>query len=236
MTAHVGGLLGLILWRHFYDGSYLRHAGDLTQLDYAQHRSGVRTQVSRPEIIVIGASAGGVEALRTLVNCFPHDLPASVLVVVHTSPENGHLAKVLGRNGVLTAVTATHGMPLSPSRIYVAPPNHHLTIYDRHLLLSIGPKVNRHRPAVDPLFESAAETYGKRVIGVVLTGYLDDGTAGLVAIKRLGGIAIVQDPNDAVAPDMPRNALKHAKIDYCLPITEIGPLLVQLVKGIKTKK
>jgi two-component system chemotaxis response regulator CheB len=89
--------------------------------------------------------------------------------------------------------------------------------------------VNRHRPAIDPLFESAARIFGDRVIGVVLTGYLDDGSAGLVAIKKLGGIAVVQDPNDAVAPNMPRNALKHVSVDYCLPITEIAPLLIHLV-------
>ena len=118
--------------------------------------------------------------------------------------------------------------------MYVAPPDHHLIVVDSRVMLWRGPKVNRHRPAIDPLFESTAKVFGKRVVGVVLTGYLDDGTAGLARVKAEGGIAIVQDPQDAVAPNMPKNALAHVQVDHCMPLMHIAPLLVRLVNGRKS--
>ena len=185
----------------------------------------------RPDIIVVGASAGGIEVLLRLMRELPRDLAASVFVVVHRGAAPGHLAEVLGRRGQLTTVAAKDATTIVPRRVYIAPPGFHLTLKNYHTQLSVGPKINRHRPAVDPLFLSAAHEYGSRVIGVVLSGYLDDGSAGLAAIKEQGGIAIVQDPDDAVAPDMPRNALRAVDVDYCLPAAEIAPLLVKLVNG-----
>lgn len=181
------------------------------------------------DIIVVGASAGGIEALRVLVGALPEDLAASVFVVLHTSPESpGMLAGILDRFGSLSAVTAKDGERIRPGTIYVAPPDRHLLIEPGVVRTTRGPKENRFRPAVDPLFRSAAQTYGPRVIGVILTGYLDDGTAGLWTVKQLGGTTIVQDPEDALVPFMPQNALAHVKVDYCLPLEEIAPLLVRL--------
>jgi two-component system chemotaxis response regulator CheB len=181
------------------------------------------------DIIVIGASAGGIEALRVLVGQLPSDFAASLFVVLHTSPDSpGMLAGILKRFGRLPAVNATDGERIEPGKIYVAPPDRHLVIEPRVVRTTRGPKENRFRPAIDPLFRSAAQTYGPRVIGVILTGYLDDGTAGLWTIKQLGGTTIVQDPKDALVPSMPENALAHVTVDYCLPLEEIAPLLVRL--------
>ena len=184
-----------------------------------------------PNVIVIGASAGGIQALQEIVGGFPHDFQATVFIVVHTSPQDGNLAGVLGRKTSIPTVKAQDGMHIAGKTIYVAPPNHHLLVYDSRVLLSLGPKVNRHRPAIDPLFESAAEVFKARVVGVILSGYLDDGTAGLAAVKNSGGIAIVQDPSDAEAPNMPRSALANVDVDYCVTVGEIAPLLVRLVNG-----
>jgi two-component system chemotaxis response regulator CheB len=156
-----------------------------------------------------------------------------MFVVLHTSSMESHVADVLNRNGNMAAIYASNALPISQGRIYVARPNLHLVLQNQHMWLDSGPKINRSRPAIDPLFQSAAENYGDRVIGVLLTGYLDDGSAGLAAIKRHGGMAIVQDPRDAYAPEMPRNALRLVKVDRCLPIAEIAPLLVKLVTGQK---
>ena len=125
---------------------------------------------------------------------------------------------------------AQDGEPISPGRIYVAPHDHHLLVEPGHLRVVRGPRENHHRPAVDPLFRSAALTYGPRVVGVVLSGALNDGTAGLIAIKRRGGVAIVQDPAEALVPGMPGSALRNVAIDYCLPIADISPLLAQLAR------
>ena len=192
--------------------------------------------MSRPRVIVVGASAGGVQALQTLVGGLPRNLRAAIFMVLHTRTEDGgHLADILSRNGNMAAANALNGSPVTPGRIYVARPNLHLTLRSDRMWLTRGPTVNLHRPAVDPLFQSAAQAYGSRVIGVLLTGYQDDGTAGLAAIKNCGGIAVVQDPNEAYAPDMPRNALRHVEVDHCLPLKEIAPLLVDLVEGRQRK-
>jgi two-component system chemotaxis response regulator CheB len=181
------------------------------------------------DIIVVGASAGGLEALRALAAGLPADLAASVFVVLHTSAESpGMLAGILDRSGPLPAVTATDGERIRPGRVYVAPPGHHLVIEPGVVRATRGPKENRFRPAIDPLFRSAAQVYGPRVVGVILTGYLDDGTAGLWAVKQLGGTAVVQDPADALAASMPLSALRHVRVDHCLPLAEVAPLLVRL--------
>jgi two-component system chemotaxis response regulator CheB len=181
------------------------------------------------DIIVIGASAGGIEALKRLASGLPPDFPASIFVVLHTAPQSpGILDQILDRAGALPAANAVDRERIQPGKIYVAPPDQHLIIEPNLIRLTRGPKENRFRPAVDPLFRSAAQVYGPRVIGVILTGNLDDGTAGLWAVKQLGGTAIVQDPEDAAAPSMPRSAMKQVKVDHCLPLAEIAPTLVRL--------
>ena len=183
------------------------------------------------DIVVVGASAGGIEALRTLVSVLPADFPASIFVVLHTGPDSpGLLDQILQRVSLIPVRNPTDKEQIQPNRIYVAPPDHHLLIEPGTICLSKGPKENRFRPAIDPLFRSAAQTYGPKVIGVILTGGLDDGTAGLWAVKRLGGTAVVQDPNDALFPSMPASALQHVDVDHRLALVEIGPLLTQLVQ------
>ena len=180
-------------------------------------------------IVVVGASAGGIEAVRTLVGSLPADFPASLFIVLHTSPEApSMLADILDRSGRLPSLTPDDGERIRPGTIYVAPPDRHLLVEPNRVRVTRGPKENRFRPAIDPLFRSAAQTYGPRVVGVILTGYLDDGTAGLWTVKQLGGTAIVQDPADALVPFMPLNAMTHVEVDYSLPVEEIAPLLVRL--------
>lgn len=181
------------------------------------------------DIIVVGASAGGVEALVNLVGSLPADLPAAIFIVLHIPAQcPSVLPDILTRSGPLVAFHAEDGDAIEPGKIYVAPPDHHLLIADGSVQITYGPKENRHRPAIDPLFRSAATTYKQRVTGVVLTGALDDGTAGLLAIKQCGGLAVVQNPKDASYPSMPLNAIEHVKVDYVLPLQEIGALLVRL--------
>jgi two-component system chemotaxis response regulator CheB len=182
-------------------------------------------------LVVLGASAGGVEAVSAVASRLEPDFPAPICVVVHTSPDfPSMLATLIARAGVLPAEPASSGTLLVPGKIFVAPADHHLLVEPGRLQTSRGPKENRSRPAVDPLFRSAAQVYGPRVIGVVLTGGLDDGTAGLWTIKQLGGIAIVQDPAGAVAPSMPEHALRHVDVDHCVALAEIGPLLNRLAR------
>jgi len=181
-------------------------------------------------IIVIGCSVGGVEALQKLVAGLPKSLPAAVFVVLHLAPQGTSvLPKILSRIGTLPAVHPRDNDAFRLGHIYIAPPDKHLMIEDGRVRVTHGPKENRHRPAVDPLFRSAARWHGQRVIGVVLTGSLDDGTAGLLTIKRRGGIAIVQDPQDALAPGMPLSALEIVRVDYVANIEEIPALLKKLV-------
>lgn len=186
--------------------------------------------MARRDIIVVGASAGGIEALIALVGKLPADLPAAVLVCVHLSPTHKSvLPRILSGSGPLPATHAQEGETLVPGRIYVAPPDRHMLVDGPLLRVTTGPMESGHRPAIDPLFRTAARSYGNRVIGVVLSGALDDGTAGLGAIKQRGGICIVQDPNEAIVGDMPRNALQKTDVDHCLPIEEMAVLLVTLV-------
>lgn len=185
--------------------------------------------MNKRDLIVIGTSAGGVEALQTLVGTLPKDMAAAVLIVMHTSPQGPYLLpQILGRAGPLPVALTIDGAPIEPGKIYVAPPDHHLFVKGACLQLVRGPKENRSRPAVDPLFRTAAAAYGPRVIGVILTGMLDDGTAGLSAVRQRGGIAVVQDPADALYSSMPESALRYVGADFTLPILEIGPLLARL--------
>jgi two-component system chemotaxis response regulator CheB len=180
-------------------------------------------------IIVIGASSGGLEALQTIAAGLPPDIPAAVCVVLHTAPESpGMLPAILGRRSRLPAVMAETGMRLDEGHIYVAPPDYHVLIEPGVLCVTRGPRENRFRPAIDPLFRSAAQVYGPAAIGVILTGSLDDGTAGLWNIKRLGGVTVVQDPTDALFPSMPASAAAHVEIDYSVGLPQIAPLLGRL--------
>jgi two-component system chemotaxis response regulator CheB len=180
-------------------------------------------------VVTIGTSSGGIDALRTIIGALPRDFDAAIAIVVHTSPESpGVLPEIIRRSGPLDAPPVRSGEGLRRGVIYVAPPDHHMLIEPGRIRLTKGPRENRFRPAIDPLFRSAAQVYGPAAIGVVLTGNLDDGTAGLWAIKQLGGTAIVQDPKDALYPSMPQSALRHVKVDYCVPLAEIAPLLVRL--------
>jgi len=170
------------------------------------------------DTIVIGASAGGVQALLTLVADLSPNLPAAVFIVLHISPKGpGHLPQILGRESKLKVAHAVEGEPIQRGRIYVAPPDQHLIIEEGHVKLVHGPKENLHRPSIDALFRSAARWRGPRVIGVVLTGARDDGKVGMRAVKQRGGIAIVQDPFEAPFPSMPMSVMQDIEVDYSLP-------------------
>jgi len=180
-------------------------------------------------IVVIGTSAGGLETLRGLVSALPETFAAPICVVMHTAPESpGVLHEILARSGRLPAVSVSTSERLATGRIYVAPPDCHLVIEPGRVRSTKGPKENRFRPAIDPLFRSAAQVYGPAAIGVILTGNLDDGTAGLATIKQLGGTAIVQDPADALYPSMPLSALHHVKVDHRSSLADLPTLLVRL--------
>ena len=171
-----------------------------------------------------------MEALRVLARGLRPELPAAVAVVLHVRASSpSAMPHILSREGPLEAVHPAHGDPIVPGRIYVAPPDHHLLVKPGRVELSRGPRENRVRPAVDVLFRSAAIAYAGRVIGVILTGALDDGAAGLAAIKQCGGLAVVQDPRDALTDSMPRAALEAVAADHVVPIAQLGALLSELV-------
>lgn len=182
-------------------------------------------------LVVIGASAGGMQALTGLVAQLPADFPAPVFIVSHMSAETTGegLVRALAKAGPLPCQHGKDGERFKPGIIYLAPSDCHMLIGDGVMLVTKGARENRSRPAIDPLFRSAAVAGGNRVIGVILTGYLDDGTSGMMAIKRCGGICIAQDPDDADHPDMPRSVIVNVGVDHCLPIAEMGPLLCSLV-------
>jgi two-component system chemotaxis response regulator CheB len=183
------------------------------------------------DVIAIGTSAGGIEALRAIASGLPADLPASVLIVIHIpSRSPGLLPQILSRAGPLFAAHATDGERLRHGRIYVAPAGFHMLLEDGTIRLVAGPRENLHRPAIDPLFRSAAVARGRRVIGVVLTGALDDGTAGLRAIKRCGGVTVVQDPAEASYPSMPLSAMRNVRVDHCVALSEMPALFERLVR------
>ena len=183
----------------------------------------------RRNVIVIGASAGGVEALRAVVATLPRDLPAVVLVVLHIpSDARSVLPAILSRAGPLPACHPESGEQLRRGVIYVAPPDRHLVIDGDRVLLSCEAREHGHRPAIDVLFRSAASSAGPRTVAVVLSGVLDDGTAGLEAVAQAGGATVVQDPADAAYPGMPKSAMDHLHVDHVAAAAQLGELLVRL--------
>jgi two-component system chemotaxis response regulator CheB len=184
-------------------------------------------------LIGIGASAGGIEALTRLLPELPVGLPAAILVVLHLGrgPGAGGLPRILSRAGLLPAAFAQDGDHIEIGRILVAPPDRHLVVQDGVVRLLDTPRENGARPAIDPLFRSGAREHGSRFVAVVLSGALDDGSAGLVAVRRRGGLAVIQDPEDALFAGMPRNALETAGADHRVSLAAMGPLLVQLARG-----
>lgn len=185
------------------------------------------------DIVVIGASAGGVEALQRLVHALPENYPGTIFVVLHVGPVS-ILPELLTRAGKVKAIAAENGVAYQPNHIYVAPPNRHLLIEDGVMKLDAGPRENSARPAIDPLFRSAARTFRSRLAGVILSGTLDDGAAGLFAVKARGGVAIVQDPLEAASPEMPVNAMRFVEVDCCAAVDEISRLLVKLASASAT--
>lgn len=223
------------------DGSR-RKADEPEVFDILHSPKGLDSTFVGHDIVVIGASVGGVEAIPRLISSLPADFPASVFVVLHSPPQGpGLLPEIIRRNSALPVRHAADGEKILHGRVYVSKPDYHMMLEGNRIRVVRGPKENFHRPSIDALFRTAAECYGPRVVGVVLTGNLDDGTAGLYTVKKLGGVAIVQDPKDAVAPAMPKSALRNVKVDRCLPLALIGQLLVQLAithdipKGMKRK-
>ena len=184
----------------------------------------------RPDLVIIGASAGGLEPLTTIVAGLPADLPATIVVVMHISPTNRSLLPaILDRATLMSADAAAEGMPLTHGRIYVAPPDRHVLFADGRLSLSRGPRENGHRPAVDPTLRSAAERFPWRTVGIILSGSRDDGTAGLATLKAKGGHAFVQDPETAMYPSMPANALAHVAVDGVLAPDQLAEALFRLI-------
>ena len=184
------------------------------------------------KVVVIGTSAGGLSALKKLITQLHNDFPLPVLVVRHISADatGNVLLKELNKLNTIECQHAESGSDLKPGHLYLAPSDHHLMIgEDQKILVTKGAQENRYRPAIDPLFRSAAVIFGTGVIGILLTGCLDDGTAGMKAIKRCGGTCIVQDPEEADYPAMPKNAMNNVKVDHCLPISEMGALLYGLI-------
>ena len=194
--------------------------------------------MKKRDIIVIGGSTGSLSVLKEMVKSLPADLPSAIFIVWHIAPNSpGVLPEVLERFGSLPAVNAYNNQKIETGRIYVAPPDHHLLVEEDFIKVSKGPKENRFRPAIDPLFRSAAAAYGSRVVGVILSGGLDDGVAGLWTVKENGGIAVVQDPHDAENPSMPLSARKRVEVDYCVPGNELADLLIRLCnEEVREKK
>lgn len=183
------------------------------------------------DVVVIGASAGGVEAIGRLIRRLPADLPAAVFVVLHIAPHSpGMLPQILSRSAMLPVVSPNGREPIRAGRVYVARPDRHMILEPGYVLSTRGPRENRHRPAIDVLFRSAASAYGPRVVGVILSGTLDDGAAGLRDIKQRGGITLAQDPDEATYPDMPSNAIATGSVDHVLRIEAIVERVAALVR------
>ena len=217
--------------------SHMYHPGCVSD-DESVHPRPEGGAMARRNIVVVGASAGGIEVLQTILGSLPWDLPASVFVVLHTSEDSpGLLPEILNRCSKLPVIYAVHGAPILPGRVYVAPAGRRHMLLDRGAVrMEPGPRENRNRPSVDALFRSASYAYGSQVIGVVLTGNLDDGSAGVAAIQARGGLAVVQDPEDALAPSMPTSAMDATEIDYVLTAEQIGPKLIELVTSDKAEE
>ena len=183
------------------------------------------------DVVVVGGSAGGVTAVKRLVAGLPEDFGAALFVTIHRgSGLPSVLADILSAAGPLPAVMAKEGEPFARGRIYVAPPDHHLIVGCDHVHVRRGPRENRTRPAIDPMFRSAAVSCSTRVIGVLLSGLLNDGTSGLIAIRRCGGLAVAQDPRDALFGDMPRGAIEQGAVDEVAPLAHLSDALVRLTR------
>ena len=190
--------------------------------------------VKKPSwLVAIGTSAGGLDALARLLPQLAPDFPGSIFIAQHMPADVSGEAtlRALRKVATLECSHAHDGEPFKPGRVYLAPTDQHMMVKKTTIMVTKGARENGWRPAIDPLFRSVAVAHGNRAIGVVLTGYLDDGTAGLVAIKRCGGKCVVQDPRDAAYPDMPQNALAQVKVDHCVPIAEMGAVLTQLAQS-----
>jgi two-component system, chemotaxis family, protein-glutamate methylesterase/glutaminase len=190
--------------------------------------------VGRParDVVVIGGSAGAVEAVRDLVAALPADLPAAVGVTLHRHPSAASsLAQVFNRRASMKVIEPEQGETFAPGRVYLAPQDRHMTVFDGAVHLDRQPRQHHTRPAIDPLFRAVARAYGSRVIGVLLTGNLSDGVGGLIAIKEAGGLSLVQDPNQAPHPSMPQNALIYDHVDLIFQIEHLADLLVKLIDG-----
>ena len=193
--------------------------------------------MAKRDIIVVGASAGGITALKDLLSSIPQDFEASIFVVLHVSPSSpGFLPVILSKAGLLHAIHPADGELIKRGLIYVAPPDHHLLLDGNRVLVKKGPKENNFRPSIDALFRSAAYVYGPRVIGIVLSGLLNDGTSGLWSIKRMGGLSIIQEPTDADYPSMPLNVQDYVAVDYSIRASDMGPLLKKLTTERTSKK
>jgi two-component system chemotaxis response regulator CheB len=195
-------------------------------------KTGINDERLARDVVVVGASAGGVTALMSLLAALPRDFPASGAIVLHRSPyHETQLPFVLGRRALLTVVEPEDGARIEHGTVYVAPRDQHMVVRDGVVRLERGPKQHRTRPAIDPLFCSAAAAYGPRVVGVLLSGMGGDGVTGLIAIKQAGGISLVQSPVEAQFPAMPGRAIKEDDVDGALPVTEIADALVALAHG-----
>lgn len=189
--------------------------------------------MARRDLVVVGASAGGVEALRGLLGGLPPDFPAAMLVVLHMpSAGRSALPEILDRSCSLPVRRAVDGVPLEPGTVTVAVPDSHLMVVGDRLVLSRGPRENGHRPAVDVLFRTAARAAGTRVVAVVLSGALDDGTAGMIAVRQRGGVGVAQEPEDAIYASMPTHAIEVASADHVAPVAKMAALLVDLVTEV----
>jgi len=185
--------------------------------------------MTKPDIIVVGASAGGVHALMEFVTCLPESFNGSIFIVLHIpaySPSS--LPLILSRCNSFKAIHPKDGEKIQERTIYIAPPDHHLLIEDKKVLVKKGPKENRFRPSIDALFRSAAYSFGPRVIGIVLSGVLDDGTSGMWTVKRLGGFTIVQDALEAIHPQMPLNVQEFVDVDYSIPVDEMCKVIEEI--------
>lgn len=192
----------------------------------------INAERQRRDVVVVGASAGGVEALRTLVAPLPADLAAGVAIVIHRSPVyESKLAFVLGRRARLPVTEPGEGTPFEPGHIYTAPRDQHMMIEGGRFRLNRGPKEHHTRPAIDPLFRSAADSFGPRVVGVLLTGLGDDGVSGLMRIKLAGGLSMVQDPREAAFPTMPRSAIEDDDVDAVLTLEQLAHAIIALAAG-----
>ena len=187
------------------------------------------------DVIVMGASAGGVAALTTVLANLPAELPAAVAVTLHRSPLPSPLPAVLGRHSQLEIIEATDRQPFRRGRVHVAPPDLHMRVLGRTIHLDRGPKQHHTRPAIDPMFQSVAASYGPRVIGVLMTGAMSDGVTGLIQIKERGGLCLVQDPDEAQHPSMPLNALVFNHVDAIFHLATLHQVLLELVSGTTIK-